>query len=834
MKKSFFCIVSCILLTSVSFATTINSSNQVTKEQVVELYVATFNRAPKAGGLNYWVNESGLTITQIAQSFFDQPETQALYPEGTTNEEFVTAIYKNVFGRSPESGGLNYWVGELKSQNMTRWIMIEAMKNGAQGDDRKLLTNKAIVGKAFAESGKTDIEEARSLIINMTANADSVINALNLISGTGNVSPVANAGEDRSVIVNESITLTGTATDNDGTIVSYEWKEGSTVLATTASFTYTPTVEGSHTLVLTVTDDDGTVGSDSVVVTVRGDTQEEKLVLKYTEQFDNFSPNGGDWTSGGSPLPQRVLVSDAEDGYAWDSNGNGWHHSGSYLNKFRLPWNKEFKVEFRLKQPIESNSNYWLYLELSLNTSPFISDDNYGRREATIRVSGGKPNNGDYINEVSADVMGDAKDRKIEPNYNDGDWHIYTIHHKITNTGEREINILIDGISFHEERNQEYVKNEDFYINMDGRSHQLNNYLDYVKVYMEDDSDGTKFGNFGVTELKYETSSNKAEIVQNIFGSDYRVADWNDLKNYYSNGGDLKELFNGLNVTQAFVTKDGSENTGSRYYFATLHNHNKPSNYLAHDNIDNYLISLGSWYGAQQIMVIKKSIETNNPPTAYETIHLNSRTNYNESSAVSIYLEKGHYKITPIEDKYSTWTAWSSVSGCSSMGEECTQGWLSHFSISYDDEYHVLGNDTPYQTSRLAFEKSKSSYFTLNESTTVSFYIHDNAISDNSGGLSLKLEKYTQSDINLTNGLVAHYEFEGNADDSSGNENHGTQYGGVSYVDGVIGQAGNFDGIDDYIGVDSFKNMIFQKMIASLLAYGEKSQKFLHQNITSV
>jgi hypothetical protein len=57
-------------------------------------------------------------------------------------------------------------------------------------------------------------------------------------------------------------------------------------------------------------------------------------------------------------------------------------------------------------------------------------------------------------------------------------------------------------------------------------------------------------------------------------------------------------------------------------------------------------------------------------------------------------------------------------------------------------------------------------------------------------------------DVNLSNGLVAHYEFEGNANDSSGNENHGTEHGGVSYVDGVIGKAGNFDGIDDTIKIE--------------------------------
>ncbi len=48
----------------------------------------------------------------------------------------------------------------------------------------------------------------------------------------------------------------------------------------------------------------------------------------------------------------------------------------------------------------------------------------------------------------------------------------------------------------------------------------------------------------------------------------------------------------------------------------------------------------------------------------------------------------------------------------------------------------------------------------------------------------------------INDGLVAHYEFEGNANDSSGNGNNGTEYGGVEYVDGVMGKAGSFDGVD--------------------------------------
>ncbi len=48
-------------------------------------------------------------------------------------------------------------------------------------------------------------------------------------------------------------------------------------------------------------------------------------------------------------------------------------------------------------------------------------------------------------------------------------------------------------------------------------------------------------------------------------------------------------------------------------------------------------------------------------------------------------------------------------------------------------------------------------------------------------------------------GLMAYYAFEGNADDLSGNGNNGTLEGGPQYVTGRIGQAMDFDGIDDYV-----------------------------------
>ena len=53
----------------------------------------------------------------------------------------------------------------------------------------------------------------------------------------------------------------------------------------------------------------------------------------------------------------------------------------------------------------------------------------------------------------------------------------------------------------------------------------------------------------------------------------------------------------------------------------------------------------------------------------------------------------------------------------------------------------------------------------------------------------------------LKEGLVSHYEFEDNANDSSGNGNDGTVREGVSYTVGVSGKAASFDGTSSYISL---------------------------------
>jgi len=92
-----------------------------------------------------------------------------------------------------------------------------------------------------------------------------------------NKAPIVNAGADKSVTVNETTTITGTANDSDGTISTIEWKKGNEVLATTLSFSYTPTEVRTDTLTLTVMDDDGATASDSVNIVVVEDSNDNSF-----------------------------------------------------------------------------------------------------------------------------------------------------------------------------------------------------------------------------------------------------------------------------------------------------------------------------------------------------------------------------------------------------------------------------------------------------------------------------------------------------------------------------------------------------------------------------
>lgn len=119
---------------------------------------------------------------------------------------------------------------------------------------------------------------------------------------------------------------------------------------------------------------------------------------------------------------------------------------------------------------------------------------------------------------------------------------------------------------------------------------------------------------FMITSSTHDGTENWDDVIQQKYGSEYRIADWNDLQIYYNNGGDLLALFDDLGLTEydnsVALTRSGSQSYSStRYYFASRHEGHLPTNYsyMSHDDIGNHILSLGSWQGKRKLLAIKKS-----------------------------------------------------------------------------------------------------------------------------------------------------------------------------------------------------------------------------------
>lgn len=104
---------------------------------------------------------------------------------------------------------------------------------------------------------------------------DTVKITVNAAAPPANQSPVASAGPDRVIVLPiNSVTVTGGGTDADGTVASFRWTylsgpaQYTIVTPTTAQTVINNLVQGSYRFVLTVTDNLGATGKDTVVVTV--------------------------------------------------------------------------------------------------------------------------------------------------------------------------------------------------------------------------------------------------------------------------------------------------------------------------------------------------------------------------------------------------------------------------------------------------------------------------------------------------------------------------------------------------------------------------------------
>ncbi len=99
-----------------------STDNTTNVDPTARLYRAFLGRTPDAGGLKFWIGRRRAgtwTLIKMADYFAGSNEFLRKYG-ALTNRQFVTRIYTDVMGRTADPSGVDYWTRQLDLKRRTR------------------------------------------------------------------------------------------------------------------------------------------------------------------------------------------------------------------------------------------------------------------------------------------------------------------------------------------------------------------------------------------------------------------------------------------------------------------------------------------------------------------------------------------------------------------------------------------------------------------------------------------------------------------------------------------------------------------------------------------
>ena len=90
--------------------------SKIQVDPIIRLYQSVFGRVPDSEGLDYWVTQSqnGMTLSEMSDRFAQSDEFIQTY-QGLNNEQIVQQFYRNVLNREGEPTGVTNWTAALDS-----------------------------------------------------------------------------------------------------------------------------------------------------------------------------------------------------------------------------------------------------------------------------------------------------------------------------------------------------------------------------------------------------------------------------------------------------------------------------------------------------------------------------------------------------------------------------------------------------------------------------------------------------------------------------------------------------------------------------------------------
>jgi hypothetical protein len=131
-------IVSAAAVIGTGWSALSNSFSVSVYEKTITGFVTLFynrilNRAPDIEGLNGWVaglTSGALTGADLVRGFIFSEENKAI-TAGDTNEQFLITLYRLIFNRVPDAGGLKSWLDNI-SAGMTKEKVINYFTSSAE------------------------------------------------------------------------------------------------------------------------------------------------------------------------------------------------------------------------------------------------------------------------------------------------------------------------------------------------------------------------------------------------------------------------------------------------------------------------------------------------------------------------------------------------------------------------------------------------------------------------------------------------------------------------------------------------------------------------------
>jgi hypothetical protein len=232
--------------------------------QVQQLYIAYFGRPADPIGQAYWagvIDAANGSIAAVQAGFAASTESQALYGNKSTIDK-VTAIYQNVFNRSPDAAGLTYWVNQIESGKVTQAQASWTIQQNAGAGDAATVQNKLTAAQAFT----ANVDTAAEIAGYQGANAAALARAFLGTVTSDNATATAAVAGAQAAVTTASVGVPGT---------TFTLTTGSdTVAGTSANDTinaYINTTTGSTTTTFSAADSiTGGAGVDTLALTVEG------------------------------------------------------------------------------------------------------------------------------------------------------------------------------------------------------------------------------------------------------------------------------------------------------------------------------------------------------------------------------------------------------------------------------------------------------------------------------------------------------------------------------------------------------------------------------------